>query len=65
MNIFSHSKDFSKVMMFSPCLIFVFVSILLSGCGGDEPAPTEETSSGQDSAAVANAQAEEKLEDTL
>ena len=65
MNIFSNSKDFSKIMMFSPCLIFVFASILLSGCEGDESAQAEETSSGQDSAAVANAQAEEKLEDTL
>ena len=35
------------------------------GLWRDESAPTEETSSGQDSAAVANAQAEEKLEDTL
>ncbi len=65
MNIFSHSKDFSKVMIFPACLLFVFASILLSGCGGDEPVPVEETSSGQDSAAVANDQAEEKLEDTL
>jgi TolA-binding protein len=65
MNIFSQLKDFSKITMFRFSVTFSFAFILLSGCGGDEPAPTEETSSVEDTVAVANGQAEEKIEDPL